>query len=110
MNTVEQLLSRPMPQISDQGFSDKVIADIAKFNRQRIGIFTILYALIGISLVAFFPIKQWLIKLTSFIFNHNISITTVTNNSLQLSAQLSQPIVFLAMIMVVIFIFTRAEN
>ncbi len=115
MNDLEQLLSAPMTNIEDQGFSEEVVTKIAKFNRQRTWFLSLVFTFLSILFLIFYPVLTWLTSLKEFIFSYGFTLKDFTLKSLainndQLMAQLPQPILILTLLMIIIVIFTRIEN
>ncbi|MCJ8318688.1 MAG: hypothetical protein MJK12_03585 [Colwellia sp.] len=110
MSNIEQLLSVPMYDIEDQGFSADVVSKIAKFNHLRIYILTILYTFLAVLFIAFFPVLTWLKVIKTFIYRHIYSTANFPLNSQVLTDIVSQPAILLTLSMTAIYIFTRLEN
>ena len=110
MNDLEQLLSTPMAEINDHGFSAEILAKIEKFNHQRQWFLGILYSISTLLLLTFFPLRAWLQTLFNFVLSHKTLLTNVTVNNQQIAAQLAHPMVLFAIMMSVIYMISRLEN
>ena len=110
MNNIEQLLSVPMTDIEDQGFSAEVISKIARFNHLRLWILSILYAFLALFFIAFFPVFSWLKTVKTFISSQNLSTSSLVINNQLLIEVISQPTIVLTLSVAIIVIFTRLES
>lgn len=110
MNNLEQLLSAPMHDINDRGFSIDVIEKIAKFNHRRNWFLNSLYSTLSLIFITFFPIFNWLETFKTFIFNQDYATASMHFTSQALMESISQPVIILALTMIFIFIFTRLES
>jgi len=111
MNDLEQLLSQPMAEIVDQGFSDKIINDIINFNQKRTWLLTIVSMASALLFLVVFPVQQWLIMAKSLFVGESITTNSFSLAELAtLSQQLSQPVFLMIITICIIFFVTRIES
>ncbi|NMP31679.1 DUF5056 domain-containing protein [Thalassotalea sp. M1531] len=104
---LDQMLSSPLAEIQDDGFSRQFTQQLASYEKTRKVILTIISVVLGLVFVSFYPVVEWLEQISLLVNSFAESVTTTQKStaiSNYINYALSIPLLLIA------YAFVRMEQ